>query len=330
MTSTVPQPVWPRPTWEAPKLDAGGSFLKLPSNTAVRLVSATGYDPPRTPQPSDICGLRSTNQPQQKVKLWLAGHQFEGEMPWAGRAKQCAVVGMGRARSSPLRALISRPVVLGALLVLILLGAALVLWRGQHSTRPSGQVNCGVGGSNQPWVANCLLDAYAKDRGANGTLSYSTLEGDSVSVGITVISQSTIRVVVDNRDRYGQPGLYSYLCSGMTRSDTRQDPYQLSLRGCTGNGPVGPGATLNVPSWSSSDQSRGTLTQRTTLSAHKRMVQERGEELTVSTASIAVMKIGRERGSDSIVRLVSPRAMTLSQSLGCDVPCHKAGPTKRI
>ena len=179
----------------------------------------------------------------------MAGHHFEGEMPWEGRAKQCTVVGMGRARSSPLRALISRPVALGALLILlILLGAGLVWWRGQHSARLSGQVNCGVGGSNQPWVANCLLDAYAKDRQANGTLSYSTLEGDSVSFGITVISQSTIRVAVDNRDRYGQPGLYSYSCSGMARSPIHQDPYQLSLRGCTGNGPVGPGATLNVPS----------------------------------------------------------------------------------
>jgi hypothetical protein len=156
---------------------------------------------------------------------------------------------MGTARSSPFRALISRPVVLGALLLLlILLGAGLVWWRGQQSARPPGQLNCGVGGSNQPWVANCLLDAYAKDRMAKGTLFYSTLEGDSVSFGITVISQSTIQVVVDNRDRYGQPGLYSYSCSGMARGGTQQDPYQLSLRGCKRNGPVGPAATLNVPS----------------------------------------------------------------------------------
>jgi hypothetical protein len=147
------------------------------------------------------------------------------------------------------RALAVRPAVLAALLLGLTLAAAGLVWlRGQQSVQPSGQVDCGVGGSNQPWVANCLFEAYSKGQIAKGALFYKTVEGDSVTYEITVGHQSGVEVLIDNRDRFGQPGVYHYSCVRIARSDGPQDTVQLSLLGCSGNGPSPPGGTLSVPS----------------------------------------------------------------------------------
>jgi hypothetical protein len=132
------------------------------------------------------------------------------------------------------------------LAVLVALVATLVaaLWISQLAPRQTGEVDCGTARASEPWVFNCLMKAY-HDRGkAKGMIVASTLEGDSVVYTLTLVSPSSLHVVIDNRDRYGQPGVYMYSCSGMTRIDQ----YRISLNGCSGNGPLGPGLTLSVPS----------------------------------------------------------------------------------
>jgi hypothetical protein len=132
-----------------------------------------------------------------------------------------------------------------AVLIALLAALAVALWVSQRTAPPhSSQINCGTASSTDPRVANCLLSAYSQQRMANGTIVSSTLEGDAVIYVLTVASPTSLRAVVDNRDRYGEPGVYRYFCSGMIRDD--QD--RVSLNGCSGNGPLGPGATLSVPS----------------------------------------------------------------------------------
>jgi len=139
----------------------------------------------------------------------------------------------------------NRRVFVAAAVVVFLVTSGVVLW---ISHRPvshnTGQTECGTASSTQPWVVNCLTNAYFQQRVAKGTIVSSTLEGDVIIYTVTVASPTSLQVVVDNRDRYGQPGVYGYSCSGMIRIDQ----YRVSLNGCSGNGPLGPGATLNVPS----------------------------------------------------------------------------------
>jgi hypothetical protein len=139
----------------------------------------------------------------------------------------------------------NRRLLVAAALIALLATLGVALWVSQRSSpRHTGQIDCGTASSSDPWVVNCLMNAYLQQRMAKGTVVSSTLEGDDVIYTVTVASRTSLQAVVDNRDRYGQPGVYRYSCFGMIRVDQ----YRVALNGCSGNGPLGPGATLSVPS----------------------------------------------------------------------------------
>jgi hypothetical protein len=145
----------------------------------------------------------------------------------------------------------NRRLLIAATLLGLVATLAIALWVSQRvGEHHSGQVDCGTAVDTEPWVFNCLMNAYPQGRLAKGRIVSPTLEGDIVVYTLTVISPTSLKVVVDNRDRYGQPGLYTYTCSGMSRMAPTPgvEHYGLSLNGCAGNGPLSQGATLNVPS----------------------------------------------------------------------------------
>jgi hypothetical protein len=145
----------------------------------------------------------------------------------------------------------NRRLLIAAALVAFVAILGVALWLSQPPAQlSSGPIDCGTAGDNQPWVFNCLVDAYSRGRIAKGIIVSPTLEGDVVIYTVSVVSRTSLQVVVDDRDPHGQPGIYGYSCSWMSKiaPTPNVEYYRLVLKGCTGKGPLGPGPTLTLPS----------------------------------------------------------------------------------
>ena len=166
------------------------------------------------------------------------------------------VTGLSRLQNHPKRlfagtvgshrvpALRGRTRLVAALMAGIVMVLALVWWVTQRQApQQSGPTNCGAATAQDVWMFNCLMKAYDGQKMAAGTIVSSTLEGDTITFSVTIEAPTRIKAMVDNRDRYGQPGLFAYACSGLRRIDQ----YHLSLTGCSSNGPLDPSGSLRLP-----------------------------------------------------------------------------------
>lgn len=77
----------------------------------------------------------------------------------------------------------------------------------------------------------CLTSALAIGIPARYTYTQFTTEGDPVVLTFVVIGPSQVRVVLDNADRFGRPGVFTATCTSLSPDG----PIRLQLGGCTGD-----------------------------------------------------------------------------------------------
>ena len=81
----------------------------------------------------------------------------------------------------------------------------------------------------------CLWDAYRAGRPAELVMTRHTIEGDPITLTLRVRSNTSIEVLVDNRDRFGTRGLHSSVCKVLERSPTVNGRSGFVLRTCEGS-----------------------------------------------------------------------------------------------
>jgi hypothetical protein len=95
----------------------------------------------------------------------------------------------------------------------------------------------------------CLLQAYQVGHPAHAVMVNLTVEGDPIDYTVEVLN-SAVRVSIQSKDRFGQQGLFVYLCGALTQkaATNGSDHVYLVASGCTGpQGFVDDGGNVTIP-----------------------------------------------------------------------------------